>query len=37
MQTSFPIIGEDEPIREAGLAMARADLELVPIVDGTAR
>jgi manganese-dependent inorganic pyrophosphatase len=33
MQTSFPISGEDEPIREAGLAMARADLELVPIVD----
>ena len=33
MQTSFPIIGCEEPIRRAGLAMARADLELVPIVD----
>ncbi len=33
MQTSFPVTGQDEPIREAGLAMAHADLELVPIVD----
>lgn len=33
MQTSFPVEGEDEPIREAGLAMARAGLELVAIVD----
>ena len=33
MQTSFPVTGEDEPIREAGIAMARADLELVAIVD----
>jgi manganese-dependent inorganic pyrophosphatase len=33
MQTSFPTIGETQAIREAGLAMARADLELVPIVD----
>ena len=33
MQTSFPTIGEREPIREAGLAMGRADLELVPIAD----
>jgi manganese-dependent inorganic pyrophosphatase len=33
MQTSFPTIGETEPIREAGLAMGRADLELVPIAD----
>jgi manganese-dependent inorganic pyrophosphatase len=33
MQTSFPITGLDEPIREAGLAMAKADLELVPVVD----
>ena len=33
MQTSFPITGQDEPIREAGLAMAATDLELVPIVD----
>jgi manganese-dependent inorganic pyrophosphatase len=33
MQRSFPVSGQDEPIREAGLAMAKADLELVPIVD----
>jgi manganese-dependent inorganic pyrophosphatase len=33
MQTSFPVGGQDQPIREAGLAMMRADLELVPIVD----
>jgi manganese-dependent inorganic pyrophosphatase len=33
MQKSFPITGQDEPIREAGLAMAATDLELVPIVD----
>jgi manganese-dependent inorganic pyrophosphatase len=34
MQTDFPTQAEDEPIREAGLAMGKADLELVPIVDG---
>jgi manganese-dependent inorganic pyrophosphatase len=33
MRTRFPVKGQDEPIREAGLAMAKADLELVPIVD----
>src|SRR5581483_4694552 len=33
MQTSFPIAQEDEPIRIAGMAMAHADLELVPVVD----
>jgi manganese-dependent inorganic pyrophosphatase len=33
MRTRFPVSGQDEPIREAGLAMAKADLELVPIVD----
>ena len=33
MQTSFPSTGQDQPIREAGLAMARAELDLVPIVD----
>jgi manganese-dependent inorganic pyrophosphatase len=33
MVTTFPVSGEDEPIRDAGLAMVRADLELVPIVD----
>lgn len=34
MQTSFPITRHDQPIREAGLAMAKAELELVPVVDG---
>jgi manganese-dependent inorganic pyrophosphatase len=33
MQKEFPLAGADRPIREAGLAMARANLELVPIVD----
>src|SRR6201996_6384514 len=33
MQPSFPISRQDEPVREAGRAMAKADLELVPIVD----
>jgi manganese-dependent inorganic pyrophosphatase len=33
MQTSFPVAGQDEPIRDAGLSMARAQLELVPVVD----
>src|SRR5262249_4048209 len=32
MQTEFPVTGRDEPIREAGLAMARANLGLVSIV-----
>ncbi len=35
MKTEFPVVGEDEPIRDAGIAMARADLELVPIVDSS--
>jgi manganese-dependent inorganic pyrophosphatase len=34
MQDSFPVAREEAPIREAGLAMAQAGLELVPIVDG---
>jgi manganese-dependent inorganic pyrophosphatase len=34
MQPTFPITRDDRPIREAGLAMARAELELVPVVDG---
>ncbi len=34
MQTSFPTVGEEEPVRDAGLAMARAEFELVPVVDG---
>jgi manganese-dependent inorganic pyrophosphatase len=33
MQESFPIGRQDDPVREAGRAMAKADLELVPIVD----
>jgi manganese-dependent inorganic pyrophosphatase len=33
MQTKFPVVGEDQPIRAAGMALARAQLELVPIVD----
>jgi manganese-dependent inorganic pyrophosphatase len=33
MQTKFPVVGEAQPIREAGMALARAQLEMVPIVD----
>ena len=33
MQTSFPGIGQDDPVREAGLAMARTNYDLVPVVD----
>jgi manganese-dependent inorganic pyrophosphatase len=33
MRTSFPISGREESIRQAGLAMVRSDLELVPVVD----
>jgi manganese-dependent inorganic pyrophosphatase len=33
MRTTVPSTGQDEPIREAGLAMSRAELDLVPIVD----
>ena len=33
MKENFPISRQDEPVREAGRAMAKADLELVPIVD----
>jgi manganese-dependent inorganic pyrophosphatase len=33
MEAKFPIADEQAPIREAGLAMARAGLELVPVVD----
>ncbi len=35
MQKSFPITGQEAPLREAGLAMGKADLEVVPIVDGS--
>jgi manganese-dependent inorganic pyrophosphatase len=34
MQEHFPIAKQDAPIREAGHEMARAGLELVPVVDG---
>jgi manganese-dependent inorganic pyrophosphatase len=34
MHTSFPSATEDEPIREAGLEMTRAELDIVPVVDG---
>ena len=33
MQKKFPVTRQDEPVREAGLAMGKAGLELVPIVD----
>jgi manganese-dependent inorganic pyrophosphatase len=33
MQAEFPVTGQGAPIREAGLAMARGDLNLVPVVD----
>ncbi len=33
MRTEFPTAREDEPIRAAGFAMTRAELELTPIVD----
>ncbi len=34
MRIEFPIAHEDDPIRAAGFAMTRAELELTPIVDG---
>jgi len=37
MRHEFPVTSHDEPLREAGLAMAKADLELVPIVDDEKR
>ncbi len=33
MQSTFPVARQEDPIRAAGLEMARADLDLVPIVD----
>ncbi len=33
MRTEFPSAREDDPIRAAGFAMTRAELELTPIVD----
>ncbi|MGZ4196108.1 MAG: putative manganese-dependent inorganic diphosphatase [Solirubrobacteraceae bacterium] len=35
MRTDFPVIGQDEPIRQAGIALSRAELELVPVVDSS--
>ena len=35
MRGDFPVIGQDEPIRQAGIALSRAELELVPVVDET--
>jgi manganese-dependent inorganic pyrophosphatase len=34
MRTDFPTTGHNEPIRKAGMAMARAELDVVPIVAG---
>ncbi len=33
MTVDFPSIKEDDPVREAGLAMSRADAELIPVVN----
>jgi manganese-dependent inorganic pyrophosphatase len=33
MRTSFPVTTQSEPIRSAGREMARANLDLVPVVD----
>jgi len=33
MQTDFPRISQDEPVRAAGLEMARANMDLVPVLD----
>jgi manganese-dependent inorganic pyrophosphatase len=33
MQTDFPQINEREPVRAAGLEMARANMDLVPVLD----
>jgi len=37
MQTTFPSANHAEPIREVGLAMAREDRDLVPVVDDDGR
>jgi manganese-dependent inorganic pyrophosphatase len=37
LTTDFPIVDEEAPIREAGLAIARANLDLVPVVDGSGK
>ncbi|MEA2458886.1 MAG: manganese-dependent inorganic pyrophosphatase [Thermoleophilaceae bacterium] len=33
MRQEFPVASQDQPVREVGLAMARENLDLVPIVD----
>jgi manganese-dependent inorganic pyrophosphatase len=33
MQTEFPCVNQDDPVREAGLEMFRANTDLVPVVD----
>jgi manganese-dependent inorganic pyrophosphatase len=33
METKFPVISQDDPVREAGMAMARTNHDLVPVVD----
>jgi manganese-dependent inorganic pyrophosphatase len=33
MQVTFPCIGQDAPVREAGLEMARTNSDLVPVTD----
>jgi manganese-dependent inorganic pyrophosphatase len=33
MQTEFPRISEDEPVRAAGLELAHANMDLVPVLD----
>jgi manganese-dependent inorganic pyrophosphatase len=33
MQTDFPSISQHDPVREAGLAMSRSGVDLVPIID----
>lgn len=35
MREEFPIAGQDEPVREVGLTMARGNLDIVPIVDSS--
>ena len=37
MREQFPQAESSEPVREVGRMMAREDLDLVPIVDDTAR
>jgi manganese-dependent inorganic pyrophosphatase len=37
MREEFPLAGHDEPVRQVGRQMARANLDLVPIVDGGGR